>query len=222
MTDSTPLTCEEWNVEHADRPVFERIDAEMGAWLDGDSSGHDAHHVWRVFATATEIAAAEGADVGVVGAAALVHDVHRAMDGTEFVHPEASLPEVRAVLERAGFPEAKIPEVLHCVAVHDEYEYRGDDVGAETLEAEILRDADNLDAMGAVGVARNFAFTGDYGNPLWDPAGEEYSGLYHFRDKLLELRDEMHTEAAREIAADRHEFLEAFVDRFEREWYGDA
>lgn len=78
--------------------------------------------------------------------------------------------------------------------VDDEYEFRGIERPAETTEAEILRDADNLDAMGTVGIARNFAYTGVVGNPLWDPSGQEYSGVGHFYDKLLELKDEMNTE----------------------------
>lgn len=112
--------------------------------------------------------------------------------------------------------------MLHCVEVHDEYAFRGVDRPADTLEAEVLRDADNLDAIGAVGIARNFAFTGVVGNPLWDPSGEEYSGLGHFEDKLLYLLEEMHTEAGRELAEERHAFLETFKNRFEQEWYGEA
>lgn len=219
------------------RPLFRDVAAEMEAWLGDDSSGHDADHAWRVFDLCMRLVEAEGtdeqnsssnrpkaddADEEIVGAAALTHDVHRAMGGKESVHPEESLSEVRAVLERAGFPEAKIPAVLHCVEVHDEYEYRGIERPAESVEAEILRDADNLDAIGAVGIARNFAFTGVCGNPLWDPEGEEPSGIGHCYDKLLKLKDEMNTEAARELARERHEFLVEFVERFECEWRGEA
>jgi uncharacterized protein YndB with AHSA1/START domain len=82
---------------------------------------------------------------------------------------------------------------------------------AESPEAEILRDEDNLDAIDAVGIAQNFAFTGVYGNPLWDPEGEEPSGIDYCYDKLLKLKNEMHTDAARELAAERHEFLAEFV-----------
>lgn len=133
-----------------------------------------------------------------------------------------TLDDVRAILVEGGFPDERVADVCHCVEVHDEYDFRGVERAAESLEAEVLRDADNLDAMGAVGVARDFAFTGVVGNPLWDPTGEEYSGLGHFEDKLLRLVDEMHTEAARELAAERHAFLERFKARFEREWFGEA
>lgn len=164
------------------------------------------------------LAAAEDADTQVVGGAALTHDIHRAMgDDGEYVHPEESVSEVRAVLDATTFPQEKIPDVIHCVTVHDEYDYRDETRPAETIEAEILRDADNLDAIGAVGVARCFAFTGVTGNPLWT-TDDGPSAIGHFHEKLLKLKDEMHTDAARSLAEDRHAFLETFLERFEREW----
>jgi uncharacterized protein len=217
MTDSSDVA----PGGHRDRPLFRAIADEMRAWLGDDSSGHDMDHAWRVFDLGIRIADAEGADADVVGAAALTHDVHRAMGETMDGHPEASLDEVRAVLETAGFPEERIPEVLHCVKVHDEYEFRGIEHPAESLEAEVLRDADNIDAMGAVGIARTFAFSGVAGHRLWDPDGAGDSALAHFEEKLFRLRDEMHTETAREIAAERHEFMETFVERFRAEWRGE-
>jgi uncharacterized protein len=195
----------------------------MRDWLNDDSSGHDMDHVLRVFETGMRLADAEGADSEVVGAAALTHDIHRAMgEDDEYVDPADSLSEVRAILERIDFPTEKIDAVLHCVAVHDEYDFRGSNRPAETIEAEILRDADNLDAIGAIGIARNFAFTGVVGHPLWDPQGEEYSGLYHFEDKLFHLQNEMNTETARVMAEDRHAFMVEFVERFKREWDRDV
>ena len=208
--------------EMDDPEQFESIATEMAAWLDGDSSGHDESHAWRVFALGTDIARAEGADPAVVGAAALTHDIHRAIDGpTEPVDPAETTDEVATVLERAGFPTSKRDSVCHCVAVHDEYEFRGIDRPPETIEAKVLRDADNLDAMGAVGIARTFMFSGNAGTDLWRPASDDDSALDHFDEKLLQLTDEMHTATAREIARERHEFLEEFVERFEREWYGE-
>jgi uncharacterized protein len=208
--------------EYADRQLFRDIANGMAEWLGDDSSGHDIDHAWRVFTLGTRLANAEDADIEVVGAAALTHDIHRTMgDAREYVHPKESLSAVRAVLETADFPAEKIPQVLHCVEVHDEYEYRGIDRPAETIEAEILRDADNLDAIGAVGIARNFAFTGVAGNPLWDPDNGEYSAIEHYYDKLLHLKDEMNTEQAQALADERHTFTEQFVERFEKEWRGE-
>ncbi|WP_396612900.1 HD domain-containing protein [Haloferax sp. S1W] len=202
--------------------VFREIEREMRAWVGDDSSGHDLDHAWRVFNVGVKIAEREDADCDIVGAGALTHDIHRSMgeDG-EYVPPADSLPAVRSVLEATAFPDEKIPAVLHCVEVHEEYEFDGGENPAETTEALVLQDADNLDAIGAVGIARNFAFTGVVGNRLWAPDTDEYSGLGHFDDKLLHLKDEMNTAAARAVAEERHAFLVEFAERFTEEWYGN-
>jgi uncharacterized protein len=222
----------------SDGSLFDRVAAEMAAHLDGDSTGHDLHHVWRVNRLGVRIAEAEGANPRVVGVAALVHDIHR-VRGDSFTHPEETIPEVREILADADVPEALRDDVCHCVAVHEEYGFEDDPMAAETLEAEVLQDADNLDAIGAVGVARAFQFAGAHGNLLWDPdrplpddeAYEKDSGIdetetastyHHFHKKLLRLHDNMNTEAGREIAAERHAFLEEWAERFEQEWYGEA
>lgn len=205
--------------------IFEAVAAEVDDWLGDDATGHDLAHGWRVLHSAMELADAHPeADREVLGAAALVHDVHRAMgaEAGEYVHPEDSLEEVSTVLEAAGFPEAKREAVLHCVALHEEYEYRGDRRDGDRIEVDLLRDADNLDAMGAVGVARCFAYSGAHDRPMWTPDSEEPSAIDHFEEKLLNLREEMHTDAAREVAESRHDFLETFLERFEAEWYGRA
>jgi uncharacterized protein len=222
----------------SEQSLFDRVAAEMAAHLDGDSSGHDMHHAWRVNRLGVRIAEAEGANPRVVGVAGLVHDLHR-VRGDGFTHPEETIPEVREILADAAVPDAMRDPVCHCVAVHEEYGFEDDPMAAETVEADVLQDADNLDAIGAVGVARAFQFGGAHGNLLWDPdrplpdddpyekdAGidddEPASTYHHFHAKLLRLHENMNTETGREIAAERHAFLEAFADRFEKEWYGEA
>lgn len=217
------------------RPLFESIAAETEPHLDGDPV-HDLHHSWRVCHLGTRIAEAEGADAEVVGAAAITHDLHRVRGPDDaFVHPRETIPLVESILEAAGFPEGKTSAVCHCVAVHEEYDFEDDPAAAETIEAEVLQDADNLDALGAVGIARAFAFSGAHGNPLWRPdrdggpvgsyeklgRGDDASTMRHVREKLLRLRGTMNTETGREIAAERHAYLEGFVERFEREWRGE-
>lgn len=204
-------------------PVFSAVAGEMESWLGDDTTGHDLAHCWRVFHTALTLAEEyPHADREVLGAAALVHDIHRAMgaDSGDYVHPEESLEEVEAVLDAAGFPPSKRDAVRHCVALHEEYEFRGDRRDGERIEVDLLRDADNLDAMGAVGVARCFTYSGAHDRPMWTPETDEPSAIDHFHEKLLNLREEMHTEAAREMARSRHDFLEIFLERFEDEWYG--
>ncbi len=203
-----------------DEQCFLSIADTLAASIGEDATGHDLGHAWRVFALGTRLAIHEEADPAIVGAAALTHDLHRTLAAPgEYVDPEETLPEIRTILETSDFPRAKIEDVLHCVAVHDQYQYRGIDRPAETLEAKLLRDADNLDAMGAIGIARTFAFSGAAGHPLWRPDDETYAAIDHFEDKLLKLREEMHCETARTIAAKRHTFLEIFRERFEREWH---
>lgn len=210
---------------HGVDPLFRAIAEEMAAWLGDDSTGHDIAHGWRVFHTAMELADDyPHADREVLGAAALTHDIHRAMgaEAGEFVHPEESLDEVEAVLAAADFPHEKRDAVLHCVALHEEYEFRDDKRDGDRIEVDLLRDADNLDAMGAVGVARCFVYSGAHDRPMWTPDSDEGSAIDHFHEKLLNLKDEMHTDAAREVADSRHDFLVAFLERFEDEWYGRA
>lgn len=212
----------DWDVPGAEEQPYPAVAREMHAALSADSSGHDLAHAWRVFDLGRSIASEAGADPHVVGLAALVHDHHRVVNGTEYVHPESTLDDVTAFLTAAGIEEGStIDSVRHCVEVHDDYAYRGDPDRVESLEAAVLQDADNLDALGAVGVGRCFAFGGDRGIPLWSPADEEPSTLGHFEEKLYKLETECNTEAAREIAAERIEFLEVFAERFRAEWRGE-
>ena len=213
----------------ARRPLFAALAAEIAPRLDGDPV-HDVHHARRVCRLGVHVAEAEGADAEVVGAAAIVHDLHRVRDGDAFVHPRETIPEVESILAAAGFPQEKVAAVCHCVAVHEEYAFEADPEAAETIEAEVLQDADNLDAIGAVGLARAFAYSGAHGNPLWrpdrddEPVGayeklgpaDDASTIRHVREKLLRLRETMSTETGREMAAARHAFLESFGERFER------
>ncbi|ERH08622.1 MAG: putative HD superfamily hydrolase [halophilic archaeon J07HX64] len=220
LSDPSPTTGEHpGGPRHTEEP-FPAVAAGVREYLAADTSGHDMHHVWRVFRLTQRFAGELDADSVVVGCAALTHDLHRVLGEDTGCPPAETLPTVTDILSEAGVDSERIDAVCHCVAVHDELGFRGEEPEPETVEAEILRDADNLDAMGAVGVARTFAFGGVHGTPLWDPDGREYSQLYHFEDKLLRLPDELHTEPARNLAADRLAFLERFRERFLDEWHG--
>lgn len=206
---------------HRDDP-FSTVAANVREHLSADSSGHDMHHVWRVFRLTQRFADELDADSEVVGCAALVHDLHRVLGDGTGCDPEETLPVVETMFEGTAMDDHRIAAVQHCVAVHDDLEFRGEDPEPKTTEAEILRDADNLDAMGAIGVARTFAFGGVHGTPLWDPDGEEYSQIYHFEDKLLRLQNELHTDPAQQLSEERHAFLEMFFERFLAEWHGEV
>src|SRR6056297_2909922 len=149
---AAPDVLPDWDVPGATEQPYPLVAAEMQSTLAGDSSGHDLAHAWRVFSLGRSIAREEDADPHVVGLAALVHDHHRVVNGQEFVHPEATLDDVERILTGAGVTDdATIEAVRHCVEVHDDYEYRGDPDRVQSTEAAVLQDADNLDALGAVG-----------------------------------------------------------------------
>lgn len=215
-------------MEETHQRILEEVEEEMKA----DDSGHSIYHLQRVHNLGMKIADEDGGDKDVIGAACLTHDIHRVMGDGEFVSPEESLPRVEEILRAASYDEDKIDAVLYCVEVHEDYGFEEESERAESLEAQIVQDADNLDAMGAVGIARTFKFAGAHGNPMWNPErdydGESYqkeslddSTIYHFHEKLLKLKDNMNTETAQEIALERHEYMEEFVGRFKEEWQGD-
>ncbi|MFB6174899.1 MAG: HD domain-containing protein [Candidatus Nanohalobium sp.] len=206
-------------------PLEERIDEAFSA----DDSVHDEGHRRRVLRNALVISGEEGGDREVLAASALVHDVHRVAGG-EYSSPEECLSKVREVLEKSRFPDSKIDQVIRCVEVHDDYDF-ADGNRAETKEEKILQDADNLDAIGAIGIARAFAFGGRKNEKFWDgtekasknydPSDHTGTVVQHFHEKLLKLHDNMNTETARKIAEDRHEYMEEFLEKFRSEWKGE-
>jgi uncharacterized protein len=200
--------------------------------LAADSSGHDWHHIERVRRMAARLAAAEGADGFVVELAALLHDI---ADWKFHGGDEAEGPR-RAVewLRQLGVDEATTDHVSQIIR---EVSFKGAGVATvpTTLEAKCVQDADRLDAIGAIGVARAFAYGGHAGRAMHDPEAavethdsfaqyKKNSGptINHFYEKLLLLRDRMNTNTARQIANTRHRYLEDFLKQFLAEWNGES
>lgn len=193
---------------------------------------HDFDHVLRVLRLALRIAAAEGADPQIVQAAALLHDVGRAQaEAKGLDHAAFAAARAREIL--AGrCPPAALEAVAHAIAAH---RYRGA-LGPETLEAQVLFDADKLDAIGAVGVARAFAHGGAQGQRLWAPResvdvarwqeqGDDpltHTPVHEFVVKLQHLRERLFTPTGRTIAEERHAFMVAFFERFDAEVRGEC
>lgn len=212
--------------------VHDRVAAAAESHFADDATGHGTDHLWRVYRLGRRLADAEGADFAVVGAAALVHDLHR-VRGEGFVHPRETLTTVREILETADFPAAEREAVCQCVEHHEEYEFAaGSAIEHDpTLEERVLRDADNLDALGAIGVARAIAFGVRHDQRLYDPdraiddsydrAKRDNAVIQHMHEKLLRLPGAMETETGRALAADRAAFVETFVETFEAEWRGE-
>ena len=200
---------------------------EARPYYEGADAIHDFDHVLRVLALAERLALAEGADVEIVRAAALLHDVARAhADGAAGDHAQAGADVARRVL--AGHPQEKVEAVAHAIAAH---RFRAGPA-PQTVEARVLHDADKLDAIGAIGVARAFAYGGPRGQRLWAevPAGYqesadgrgEHTPVHEFQMKLVRIRERLLTGSARRLAAERHAVMVAFFDRLEQEVHGLA
>lgn len=187
-------------------------------------SGHDFDHVLRVLALAMRIAHAEQADVEIVRAATLLHDLGRVEErrsGRD--HAIVSAERAREIL--ALHPPAGVEAVVHAIIAH---RFRGD-VSPETPEARALFDADKLDAIGAIGVARVFAYAGSHGQRLWAPisiaraegnAATDYTPVHEFVFKLSRLEETLTTQTGRAIARERHAFMESFFEQLEAEVEG--
>ena len=211
------------------QPVIEKVRRFAEAHFGEDASGHDWWHVHRVWRTARALAEAEGADRTVVEIAALLHDVAdwKLSEQGE----EAGLRTLRELL--AGeLPEETIEHICDIVKGVS-YKGAGVDTPMATLEGRVVQDADRLDALGAVGIARAFAYGGSRGRLIHDPAQppvlhasfEEYKNnrgpsTNHFYEKLLLLKDRMQTVTGKTWAEERHRFMEDFLEQFFREWDG--
>ena len=196
----------------------------------GDSSGHDYYHTVRVYKIATEIAKQEYADVNIVQLAALLHDVD-----DKKLSPETHATKKNAVdFMTANGVDADIINIV-CKII-DEVSFAGtDSVVPSTIEGKCVQDADRLDAIGAIGIARTFAYGGSRGRKIYDPgikprigmSKEEYqknmnsTSINHFYEKLLLLKDMMNTTAGKKLADHRQAVMQEFLNEFMAEWKGE-
>ena len=183
--------------------------------FSGDASGHDFDHTMRVYCMATRLAKEEGADMEIVQLAALLHDVddHK-------LSPETCENHLRAVtfLRENGVDEEKIRIITDIISQISFSANRG---APSTLEGKCVQDADRLDAMGAIGIARTFAYGGSRGRRMHDPQGmDKNATVQHFYDKLLLLKESMNTLTAQRLAEDRDRFMRSYLEQFYAEWEG--
>lgn len=166
--------------------------------LENNAGGHDTAHSVRVYKNAMKIAESEpSCDMLVVSLAALLHDA----DDHKLFNNENN-ENAREFLSANGVPAEKTEEIIKVINSVSFSKNRGKK--PETIEGMIVQDADRLDALGAIGIARTFAYGGEHGRSIDE-------SVQHFYDKLLLIRDELNTEAAKKAADKRHEFLEAFI-----------
>jgi uncharacterized protein len=175
----------------------------------GHAGSHGLDHTLRVTALCREIGRAEGADMRVLIPSALLHDIARPLEEkTGVPHEEEGARIAEEYLGSIGYDAALVPAIAHAIRTHR----YSTGAAPATLEAKVLSDADKLDAMGAVGLARTFLQAGERGGGIPDAVG-------HIHEKLLNLKGLMYTQAARKIAEKRHAFLSAFVEALEGEMH---
>ena len=199
--------------------------------LENAEGGHDWFHIERVYKNAALIANGENCDILIVQLGALLHDIadSKFHEGDETVGPK----KARLFLESKNVPENTI---AHVVNIIENISFKG---GHETkkfssLELDIVQDADRLDAIGAIGIARTFNYGGFKNRAIYNPeitpnlsiSKEEYKNsdaptINHFYEKLLLLKDKMNTTTGKEIATQRHNFMESFLNQFYAEWKGE-
>lgn len=196
--------------------------------LESDSSGHDWWHIERVTRIARKIAEQEQADIFVCELAALLHDI-----ADEKLNPsaEAGISKVRDWLvsyQVDGETASHVLEIIGTMSFKG-----GHNPPVRTKEAQVVQDADRIDALGAIGIARTFAYAGWKGSLIYDPEHppreeltyEQYrngksTAINHFYEKLLKLSNLMNTETGKQIARSRHQYMEGFLKQFYAEWEG--
>lgn len=198
--------------------------------LQGESSGHDWFHAERVLKNAVAIAKCENGNLFVIQLAALLHDISdwKFNNGDETVGADVA----RSWLRQCGVPD----EIFdHVTSIIQTMSFKGAGVRTEmqTLEGKIVQDADRLDAIGAIGIARTLAYGGHDNREIYNPeikpvmhqTAEQYKKnasptINHFYEKLLLLKDLMNTATAKKIAENRHQYMLDFLERFYQEWDG--
>ena len=171
--------------------------------FSNNSDGHDVDHTFRVYRNAMRIADKDECDKQIVALAALLHDA----DDHKLFQTENNY-NARSFMESHNMNVEKIEAVCN---IHNSVSFsKNRGKRPETIEGMIVQDADRLDAIGAIGIARCFAFGGSHGRDL-------DSSIAHFHEKLLLLKDEMNTACAKQIAEERHQFMEKFLEQYKKE-----
>ncbi|MBM7584263.1 uncharacterized protein JOC86_000800 [Bacillus pakistanensis] len=202
---------------------------EVKSILEKDASGHDWHHIDRVRNLSLHIGRKEGIDdLYIIELSALLHDVPDDKLHSSRIIGHKLLESILNQLNLTQLDKSKIINIIDSVSFKG-----GNQKTLTSIEAKIVRDADRLDAIGAIGIARTFAYGGSKGQSLYNPelsvrknmTIEEYrngetSSIHHFYEKLLTLKDSMCTNTGREIAEERHHYMEGFLKQFFNEWNG--
>lgn len=210
------------------KSIVETIQDEIKPQFEGDYSGHDWYHIMRVLNMSRQLQQTEGGDLEIIELAALLHDIsdHKFNGGKL---DEGGKVAFKLLLD-LGYDKSKAQQVKYIV---DNVSYKGANTPNKmnTIEGKIVQDADRIDAIGAIGVGRTFAYGGNKNQAMYIPeleaklhnsfeeyANEKTSTINHFHEKLLLLSDRLNTKTAKEIGEKRHQFMKDFLTQFYAEW----
>ncbi|MFA6992493.1 MAG: HD domain-containing protein [Candidatus Gracilibacteria bacterium] len=206
-----------------------KIQQEAKKLISGSHASHSWEHTLRVYNLAVHIGKKERADLKILEAAALLHDIARHkedLSGGKIDHAEMGALMAEKILKKYKFSQKEIEKIKHCIVCH---RFRGKNI-PKSKEAKILFDADKLDSIGAVGIGRTYLFAGEIGSKLHNDKNtnilktkaytKEDTGYREFVFKLSKIKDRMLTREGKRLAKERHKFMVEFFDRFKKEIEG--
>ena len=200
--------------------------------LENAESGHDWWHIYRVWSVAKTVAATENCNLFVVELGALLHDIadSKFNDGDEEIGPRLAMEFLKSI-------NVNVEVIEHVIQIIKNISFKGGNHKSAftSKELDVVQDADRLDAIGAIGIARTFNYGGFKNRSIYDPdikpnlnmTKEEYKKstaptINHFYEKLLLLKNRMNTDTGRKMAEKRHEFMELYLNQFYSEWKGES
>lgn len=191
---------------------LEAIQEYVFTCFQGDATGHDFNHMKRVAMMARNIAISSHANPFTCEVAGWLHDIG---DRKLFSNPDDAIVQMNEFLISISFEREQVNDINNIINM---ISFQKGKV-PRSLEGKIVQDADRLDAIGAIGIARTFQYGGAHNQMIYNKE-QDNTSIQHFYDKLLKIKDKLHTEEAKRIAEERHEFMEKFLNQFYREWNG--
>lgn len=215
-----------------DNKIIEEIREEAKEYFAKGDSSHDWSHIERVYNSALKIAKEEKANLDVIKIAAYLHDIGRndeIKSNGKICHATRGVEIAETILSKYDIDEGLVENIKHCILTHR----NRNNHHPETIEAKVLFDADKLDSIGAIGIARDFLFAGIYNAPLYTGREKEIlkeadnyaytrddTALLEYYHKLSKIKDRIITKTAQKIAKERHEYMKEFFKRFDKEIRG--
>lgn len=214
--------------------LIEQLREKVKDYFDKDASGHSIDHLERTLNYALYLQSKEGGDVIVIGVASFIHDIHRILGSQQnkFVSPKESLPVVENFLSDLDITNEQKEHILYAIEHHEEYMFGEGGVKVQDIESKILQDADNLDAIGAIGIIRTFKYGIVHNAVDYDPnvplyqnkyneSKEDASTIHHIYNKLIRLGEYMNTQTAKDLAKSKTKFMKEFIEMYIQEYKGE-